>query len=188
MNELSPTEIRVAGVYEAARDEQRRHLVEVKRHRRVTLNDTISLVFENHETVRGVVEEVVRADHIRGDAEIAAEVDAFNAIVPKDGELSACLYIEVGDAADLAQRARELRSIERSVWISVDGERISAYSEEIDVEAEAPAMYHLRFAPTQSQRDAWRNGATVVVGCDHDSCHGRVELSEEQRNALVADL
>ncbi len=188
MSDLTPADIRVAADYEAARDSERRHLADVKSHRRVVIDDTVAVVFENRETVRGVVQEVVRTEHLRDTEQIAAEVIAFNALLPRPGELSACLYIEVTDAGDLAERARVLVGIERAIFLEVGGERISAETEIVAVESGAPAMYHLRFVLSDAQRSAWRSGAAVSVGCDHPECAARVELREDQRVALAEDF
>ncbi len=188
MSELTPADIRAADVYEAARDDDRRHIADIKRHRRIVLADTVALVFENRDTVRGVVEEVVRTEHIEDAAAIAHEIDAFNAMLPRPGELSACLYVEVTDPADLAAQARRLAGIESALWLEIAGERVGGTAEELDVEAGAPALFHLRFAPSDAQRRAWRDGAAVAVGCDHSACTTRVDLSDEQRDALASDL
>ncbi len=188
MHELKPGDILLDDEYEASRAGEQRHLADVKRHRRIVLDDAIELVFENLETVRGVVEEMVRTEHLHDHGEIAAEVGAFNAIVPRLGELSACLYLEVNDAADLARRAEQLVGVERTVWLLIGDERVDVLVEEVEVEPETPAMYHLRFRPTTEQRRAWQEGARIVMGCDHPACTSRVELTQDQSQALVADL
>jgi hypothetical protein len=188
MSNLTPLDIRVAGQYEAAREAARRHLADVRSHRRISIGDLVTLVFENRETVRGVVEEVVRAEHLSDSAAIAGEVEAFNAIIPAPGELSASLYLEVADPGDLAAVARSVEGVETTVFLEVGGRRVNGVCEEVRVESEESAMYHLRFALGDDLTRAWRDGAPVVAGCDHPACAGRVELRDDQREALAADL
>ena len=187
-NQLSPSDIRTAEVYEAERDGERRHQTDVKRHRRVHLGDALSLVFENRETVRGVVEEVLRAERIRDEERIAAEVTAFNRIVPEPGELSASLYLEVSDPALLPLRGRELAGVEACVALECGGERVVATSESIQVEGAEAAVHHLRFELGDRMRAAWCGGEAVTARVDHPAYSVEVTLTAEQHEALIPDL
>src|SRR5207244_2288741 len=81
MQPLSVSEVRPPAVYEPVRADARRQVIELKRHRRVALGELLTLVFENRETVRGVVEELLRAERIEEPQRIAEELDVFNALI-----------------------------------------------------------------------------------------------------------
>ena len=55
---LSPDE------YERQRESYRRRIIELKRRRRISLGDKITLVFENRETLRFQVQEMIRVERI----------------------------------------------------------------------------------------------------------------------------
>lgn len=189
MQPLRVTDIRPPSVYEAVRTEARRRLIELKRPRRVALGETLTLVFENRETVRGVVEELLRAERIEDRGRIAEEVEIFNALIPGDGELSATLFLEITDPAELADRLGELRGIEAAVHLEVDGERVARAHEPGRTRADRTSSVHyLRFRLSPQQRAAWLRGAEVALVADHPAYRARTVLSEEQRLALAADL
>lgn len=50
--------------YEHIRDQFRHHIIEVKKLRRVGVGDLITFVFENQDTVKFQIQEMLRAEHI----------------------------------------------------------------------------------------------------------------------------
>ena len=189
MQPLAATDVRPPAVYEPQRAEARRQVIELKRHRRVALGPLVSLVFENRETVRAVVEELLRAERIEDPQRIAEEVAVFNELIPGDGELSATMFLEVTDPAELAQRLGELRGLEAAVHLEVDGERVAgAHEEGRSREDRTSTVHYLRFHLSDEQRSAFLRGAEVAVVAEHRALGVRTVLSEDQRMALAGDL
>ena len=189
MHPLAPADVRPPAVYEPQRAEARRQVIELKRHRRVALGPLVSLVFENRETVRAVVEELLRAERIEDPQRIAEEVAVFNELIPGDGELSATMFVEVTDPAELAQRLGELRGLEAAVHLEVDGERVAAAHEEgRSREDRTSTVHYLRFHLSDDQRSALLRGAEVALVAEHPALRARTVLSEDQRMALAGDL
>src|SRR5262249_5417441 len=81
--------------YEKARHERRRAVMALKRARRVLLGRHLSLLFENRDTVLFQIQEMCRAERIVDDARIQDEIDVYSAVLPRPGELSATLMIEI---------------------------------------------------------------------------------------------
>lgn len=50
--------------YERIRDEFRRHVIDLKKNRRVAVGDRITFVFENHDTVLFQIQEMLRTERI----------------------------------------------------------------------------------------------------------------------------
>jgi len=75
--------------YEKVRAERRREIVELKKARRVSVGRYLTFVFENRSTVWFQIQEMVRAERIVETSKIAEEVEVFNALLPKPGELAA---------------------------------------------------------------------------------------------------
>jgi predicted DNA binding protein len=189
MQPLALTDVRPPTAYEPVRAEARRQAIELKRHRRVRLGSLVSLVFENRDTVRAVVEELLRAERIDDPERIVAELEVFNQLIPEDRELSATMFLEITDQAELAQRLDELRGVEAAVHLEVDGDRVAqAHEEGHSREDRTSSVHYLRFRLTDAQRAAFLRGVDVAVVADHPNLRARVELSEEQRLALAADL
>ncbi|TMB92373.1 MAG: DUF3501 family protein [Chloroflexi bacterium] len=188
MEKLSPGDIRVGDRYEEIRGEARRGVAELKRHRRVTLGDQLALVFENRETIRSALEELVRAEHVTDPDRLAGDVGAFNALIPPAGALGATLYLEIADPADLAVAASHLQGVEACVYLEVAGTTTKAQPEIVTAPDEAAPAYYLSFPLSAEQRHAWLSGAEVVAGVDHAACSVRVSLDEQQRRAIAADF
>src|SRR6266536_5656655 len=83
--------------YEKVREEVRAGVIALKRVRRVPVGRHLSFVFENRDTVLFQIQEMCRAERITEDAEIRAELDVYNALLPNPRELSATLFIEITD-------------------------------------------------------------------------------------------
>ena len=59
----------------------------------------LSFVFENRDTVLFQIQEMCRAERIVDDARVQEEIDVYNALLPRPGELSATMFIEIEDKA-----------------------------------------------------------------------------------------
>jgi hypothetical protein len=189
MQPLAVSDVRPPAAYEPVRAEARRQVIELKRHRRVALSPILSLVFENRDTVRSVVEELLRAERIEDPQRIAEEIEVFNELIPADHELSATLFLEITDQAELAQRLGELRGIEESVHMIVDGERVEQVHEEgRSRDDRTSSVHYLRFRLTAEQRAAFLRNADIELVAEHSSLSARAPLTEPQRMALAADL
>ena len=78
MQPLAVNDVRPPAAYEPVRAEARRQVIELKRNRRIQLSPILSLVFENRDTVRSVIEELLRAERIEDPQRIAEEVEVFS--------------------------------------------------------------------------------------------------------------
>lgn len=189
MQPLTPADVRPPAAYEPVRSEARRRVIELKRHRRVALGDLLTLVFENRETVRGVVEELLRAERIQDPERIAAELDVFNPLIPADGELSATLFLEITDPAELAARLGTLGGIEAAVHLEVGGRRAAQVHEPgRSRDDRTSSVHYLRFRLDDTLRAAFLRGEEVALVADHPAYSARTVLDEAQRMALSADL
>lgn len=190
MQPLTVAEIRPPTVYEPVRADARRRVIELKRERRVLLGDLVSLVFENRETVRSVVEELCRAERIDEPERIREELDVFNELIPAERELCATLFIEITDPAELATRLNELRGVEEAVHIEIGGVRVPQRHEPgRSRDDRTSSVHYLRFALDDVQRAAFLDGASeIAVVADHPGYAARTVLDEQQRMALSSDL
>jgi hypothetical protein len=181
-------DVRVGAAYELARGDERHRIAELKRSRRIHLGDTLALVFENRETIRATLEEALRTERIDDPDRVAGELAAFNAVVPEPGQLVALLFLEVADPADLAIAAAQLEGIEQAVFIEVGGTRVRGVPEAASPPGESTPAHLLRFNLEPDQRAAILAGSAIVVGTDHRNLTVQIQLDEEQRASVAADL
>src|SRR5512139_3499382 len=81
--------------YESECPDFRRRVIVQKEKRRVLLGDHCSIHFENRDTLRYQVQEMLRAEDSWARAgAVDDELEAYNALIPQRGELSATLMLE----------------------------------------------------------------------------------------------
>ena len=83
--------------YEKVREARRAAVIALKAERRVTVGRYLSFVFENRETVWFQIQEMIRAERLVDEAKIAEEIEVYNTLLPRPGELAATMFIEIGE-------------------------------------------------------------------------------------------
>ena len=193
MKKLTVDDIQDFREYERERDEFRRRIIAMKRIRRVQLGPIMTIVFENTETMRWQVQEMVRAERMLRDEQIAHEVDTYNQIIPDAGELSGTLLLELTSEVALREWLPRLVGVEHHVRIVLpDGSDVRGVPSEDDESRltrpdTTAAVHFLKFAftpqtSTCSRADPSMSSSTIQ---DYDQ---DVVLTEEQHAALLADL
>jgi hypothetical protein len=185
---LDREEIRVGDAYELVRGDERHRVAELKRLRRIHLGESLALVFETRDTIRATLEEALRTERIDDPDRVAAEIAAFNVVLPGQGQLVALLFVEVADPADLAAAATRLEGVERTLFIEVAGARVPGLPEAVSPAGESVPAHYLRFTLEPDQLAAVRDGLPIAVGVDHPNLASSVQLDEEQVRAIAADL
>lgn len=95
-----------------------------KERRRHAVGAHLTLLFENAQTVWYQVEEMIRTEQTVNPHLIQEELDVYNALLPKPGELSATLFIEYADNVERDDALRKLAGIDHHLWLQVGDQRI----------------------------------------------------------------
>ena len=85
--------------YAERREAIRASAMAAKDLRRVHLGEHLTLLFENRETLRYQIQEMVRAEQMVRESDVQHELDTYNALLGDEGELGCTLLIEIPDAA-----------------------------------------------------------------------------------------
>jgi hypothetical protein len=192
MRPITTAEILNLVDYERVREARRRAVIELKRERRVSVGRHLSFLFENHETVWFQIQEMVRAERIVDEARIADEVEVYNSLLPRPGELAATMFIEIGEPAHIKP------VLDRLLGIDVGGHvRLEVGSHVVPGVFEAghsdeelgklSAVHFVRFALPPAARVAFAD-AEVALICDHPGDPGRALLEPAVRRRLAEDL
>ncbi len=176
--------------YDKTREETIRRIVALKNLRRVALGDRISLAFECKDTVLFQIQEMLRVERIYEESRILEEMAVYDEILPRDGELSATLFIEITSQDRVATDLNSLMGIEECLWMEIgDAHRLQAWFEPgHSKEDKISAVHYVRFRLTPPMREAFRAGAPVVISVDHPHYHGRTALPAAQAAELARDL
>ena len=180
------------GDYAAIRRDQRKRITEIKRRRRLEVGPYATFYFENYETMRHQVQEMLHIER-GGDAQIEDELVAYNPLVPQGKELVATVMFEIDDPMRRASVLACLGGIEDHVFLDIAGERIRGEPdptrENTSPKGKASSVQFLRFSFTDDQIARCKTpGAQVIAGFDHPNYGHMAVLPEPVRASLAEDF
>jgi len=189
---LETSEILDLVEYEKVREARRREVIELKRPRRVQVGRHLTFVFENRETMWFQIQEMVRAERLVDQAKIAEEVEVYNGLLPRAGELSATMFIEIDDASRIKPVLDRLLGIDTRDYIRMTvgphvivGAFEAGHSDE--ERGKLSAVHFVRFALPPEARRVFAT-AEVALVVDHPNERARTVLSDETKRSLLVDL
>jgi hypothetical protein len=188
MRPVAVSEIKNLAEYELERETWRTQVMVLKDRRRIRVGNHLTFLFENRDTVRYQIQEMLRIERIVKPAEVAHEVETYNELIPAPGELSACLLIEYESPEERDVRLRELLGLEDHVWIRV-GSLPPAKGRFDDRQISTDrisAVQYLKFPLTPQQVAQFPSGAKLIV--DHPHYQAERVLSPLELAELSADL
>jgi hypothetical protein len=176
--------------YERHRDEFRRRIIELKKVRRLPLGPRATLVFENRNTLLFQVQEMLRVERLSSPADVARELEVYNELVPGDGELSATLFIEITDLADIRPELDRLIGLDEHLFLRVGDHTVRATFDPKQMEEDRiSAVQYVRFPLEGPAGEAFADPATpAFLGVDHPHYDAEVEIPAPTRASLLADL
>lgn len=185
--------------YRLVRRERCRRLSELKRQRRIEIGPFATFHFENFETMRQQVQEMLYIEK-GGDAQLEDELEAYNPLIPQGSELIATVMFEIDDPVRRGAVLARLGGIETHAFIDVDGHRVRGKPdptrENTSPEGKASAVQFLKFGFDPNLISRFPDlisrfkvtGAQIVVGIDHPNYAHMAVLPEPIRAALAEDF
>ncbi len=189
---LTFEDIMAAADYARVRGAERRRMIALKRHRRISIGPVATAYFENFDTIRHQVHEMVHIE--RGGAEqVREEIEAYGPLVPNGRELVATLMVEIDDPVRRRRVLGRLGGFEETVWIEVGGHSVRAVPEtDLDrttADGKASSVQFLHFPfPGEAITAFSAAGARVTIGIGHAEYHHMAVMPEAMRAALAADF
>jgi len=182
------SEILDLGDYERARGELRARAIAARGARRVAIGPAATLAFENRETVRYQIQEMLRAERIATPDQVAHEIATYNELLPGPAELSATLMLEFPDEAERARRLAELVGLERHLRLEVASTRVAARFDLRQLDPDrVSAVQFVRF-PLFDALLALRRGEPVRAIIDHPKYTHSATLPAAVVAGLRSDL
>ena len=135
--------------YDKSREEIKQNLLLHKKNRSVKIGDNVLLLFEDYETIKYQVQEMLRIEKIFKEIDIQDEIDAYQSLIPDGNNLKATMLIMYTDVNERKIMLNKLCDLENRVWISINNsKKIFAVSDE-DLERsreeKTSAVHFLRF-------------------------------------------
>lgn len=179
--------------YAKVRPTFRANAIAHKRLRTVHLGDHVTLLFEDEQTIRYQIQEILRIEKQFEEAGIQDELEAYNPLIPDGRNFKATMMIEYEDETERREKLKILKGIEDKTWIQVEGaKKVYAIADEDlarENETKTSAVHFLRFELSDDMAEALKYGVSLAMGVDHPHYHAELNpVPMATRTALVADL
>jgi hypothetical protein len=190
MRQVSIDDVAGLSRYAAMRDDFRRRIIEMKRARRISVGDKITFVFENFDTVLFQIQEMLHAERVSDLDRVREEIEVYNELLPRAGELSATMLIEIVDQERIQEQLVELIGVDEAVTLAIDDLAIPGEFEPgRSTEDKLSAVQYVRFVLAVDARARLaRPGCGVELRIDHPAYRAATRLSEAQRASLAGDF
>lgn len=194
MNPLQPEDLVDLETYASLRADYRRAVIAHKRDRRMSVGDRVTLLFEDRETLRFQVLEMVYVERIDDPAKIQDELDVYNELIPGERELSATLFLEITEPGRIRPELDRLIGIDEHVALEVgdggDRQLVPARFDPKQMEEDRlSAVQYIRFALDEPQALLFSDPATPAwIRIDHPNYAKRAEIPPTVRASLIAGL
>ena len=178
--------------YSKIRKSSKPEAIAHRKRRSVALGEHMTLQFEDEQTIRRQIQEMLHIEKIFDEDGIQAEIDAYAPLVPDGSNWKATMLIEYPDAHERKRELARLIGVEDRLFVEVEGHaRVYAIADE-DLEREndekTSSVHFVRFEFSPTQREAIRAGAAVKLGCDHTNYPAHLQIGAETLASLAGDL
>lgn len=189
--------------YGERRAEERARVMPIRAERRVMVGDMLVFEFENLETLRYQVQEMVFVERLTDPAEVGHELELYGRMAPNCHELCATMFVELEQDADVRAELTRLSGIQDAVSLQIGPSAIDPEGQPshvpavelrgLDEDPEQPSdtvsVHVVRFTLTDEQRDAFRDPQVpVALVVQHPEYAESTPITDPTRLSLLADL
>jgi len=176
----------------ATRKRHRGRIAKIKRRRRVEVGPYATFYFQNYDTMRQQVQEMLYIEK-GGDAQLEDELSGYNPLIPQGSELIATIMLEIDEPARPVAVLSRLGGIENRTFLDITGELTRGQPdptrENTSAEGKASAVQFFEVPVTRDQITWFKTpGMQVVVGFDHFNYAHMAVLPQAVRAALSEDF
>jgi hypothetical protein len=191
MKLLTPVDVLGKDAYEEVRPDFRRRVMLQKDKRRVLVGEHMTFLFENRDTMLYQVQEMLRAEAswLRPGA-VDEELEAYNALIPASGELSATMMLEYTTPAERALMLPQFVRVEQHLKLHIgDAAPLLASFDrgQIDEHKVSSVQYVKWTLSAEHRRLLTQDGSVIRLVVDHPAYTAQAVLSEETRKAIMHD-
>ena len=182
MKRVTREEILDYVTYEEQREKFRKKIMEIKELRRINVAGVLSFLFENSDTVRYQIQEMIRVERMVKETDILHEIKTYNELLGDSGELGCTLLIEIDDPDERDKKLGQWLELPKHLYLSLEDEsRIRASFDERQIgDARLSSVQYIKFNT---------GGKTpVAIGSDLPLLKAETALTADQKKALSEDL
>lgn len=168
--------------YVERRDQIRDSALRAKSVRRILVGEHFTFLFENRETVRYQIQEMMRIEQIVREDDIRHELDTYNELIHPKGAIGCTLLVGIDDERERDVKLRAWMGLNEHIYAKLpDGTKVQPGWDPRQVgETRLSSVQYLSFV--------LGDVAPVAIGIDMPGVELETELSAAQRDALGQDL
>lgn len=168
--------------YDERRDAIRTQVLAIKAQRRIIIADVFTLLFENHDTIRYQVQEMMRTEKLVREADIAHELATYNELLGGPGELGCTLLVGIEDERERNDKLTRWLALPHHVWSRQDDGSM------VRPRFDPRQVGDTRLSSVQYFKFTFGDRSPVAIGVDLPDFSVQTVLTAEQRAALDDDL
>ena len=182
MRPVQRTELLDYQTYAESREQTRPKMLALKEPRRIHVGPVLTYLFENRDTIRYQVQEMMLAERLVKEADIAHELATYNEVLGGEGELGATLLIEIETKEERDEKLRKWLDLPNRLYAKLeDGSKVYATFDSRQVDGgKLSSVHYVKFQV--------KGRAPVALGCDLPDLKVETPLTQAQRAALSADV
>ncbi|MBE7416344.1 MAG: DUF3501 family protein [Ideonella sp.] len=192
MGAIERSSLMTLEAYSRARTEIKARIIPHRKLRSVALGEHMTVQFEDEQTIRYQIQEMLRIEKIFDDEGIAQEIAVYSPLVPDGSNWKATLLIEYPDPHERKRELARLIGVEDRLFVEVEGQpRVYAIADEDlprENDEKTSAVHFVRFELPAPARAAVLAGAAVRLGCDHANYPSHLSIAAETLASLAGDL
>jgi len=167
--------------YTEKRDEIRSSAMHEKDRRRIHLGEHLTFLFENTDTIRYQILEMVRIEKMVKEAGIQHEIDTYNNLLGESGELTCTLLIEYEDPSERDKMLGSLTDLPEKIYLLMEnGKKVyPEYDRDQMSDVKLSSVQFLKFSCSSPP---------AAIGSEHSLLKIESPLTAEQKELLKSDL
>ena len=192
MKKLLATDLLSLEDYDKSRQQIKSDLMLHKKNRSIRIGDNVLILFEDYETIKYQVQEMLRIEKIFKAKDIEEEISAYESLIPDGDNLKATMLIMYTDVNERKVMLNRLFDLENSIWLSIDNsKRIFAISDE-DLERsrdeKTSAVHFLRFQLDTKDIEQFKKSNNIIFGIDHKEYNFETKVDDKTMKSLSNDF
>ena len=168
--------------YEEQRKQIREKIMNIKELRRINVAGVLSFLFENTDTVRYQIQEMIRVERMVKETDILHEIKTYNELLGDSGELGCTLLIEIDDPDERDEKLTQWLELTKHLYLSLEDEsKIRASFDERQIgDSRLSSVQYIKFNTGCK--------TPVAIGSDLPLLKAETTLTADQKKALTEDL
>ena len=182
MKRVTRQEVMDFVTYEDQREKFREKIMMIKELRRIDVAGVLSFLFENTDTVHYQIQEMIRVERIVKEIDIQHEINTYNELLGRSGELGCTLLIEIDNSQEREEKLTQWLDLPNHLYLRLEDEsKIRASFDERQIgDSRLSSVQYIKFNT---------GGKTpVAIGSDLPQFNAETVLTADQKKALAEDL